>query len=75
LGERLAPVPVRTHESIGLDSENKEALLFALLAHETWHHRPGNHPALTGAQHPVVLGQITPGQNYAALISRTWCEE
>ena len=69
----LAPIPVRTHEEIGLDSDNKEALVFALLAHETWHGRPGMHPALTGAQHPVVLGQITPGNNYTALIQETWC--
>lgn len=72
LRDRLAPLLVRTHEDIGLDSDNKEALVFALLAHETWHARPGIHPALTGAQHPVVLGQITPGNNYAALIRQTW---
>ncbi len=73
LRERLGGLPVLTHEDIGLDSDNKEALVFALLAHETWHARPGSHPALTGASHPVVLGQITPGANYAALLRRTWC--
>jgi len=73
LRARFDPVPVRSHEDIGLDSDNKEALVFALLAHETWHHRPGVHPALTGAQHASVLGQITPGANYADLIRRTWC--
>jgi anhydro-N-acetylmuramic acid kinase len=73
LRRRLDPVPVRTHEDIGLDSDNKEALVFALLAHETWHARPGNHPALTGADHPVVMGQIVPGANYVDLIRRTWC--
>jgi anhydro-N-acetylmuramic acid kinase len=73
LRQRLDPVPVRTHEDIGLDSDNKEALVFALLAHETWHARPGNHPALTGADHPVVMGQIVPGANYVDLIRRTWC--
>lgn len=62
------------HEDIGLDSDNKEALVFALLAHETWHARPGNIPALTGAAQPVVLGQITPGRNYADLLRRAWCE-
>ena len=73
LHQRLAPTAVLTHEDIGLDSDNKEALVFALLAYETWHARPGNHPALTGADHPVILGQITPGANYADLIRRTWC--
>ncbi|MCA0455057.1 MAG: anhydro-N-acetylmuramic acid kinase [Chloroflexi bacterium] len=69
----LPAARVLTHEDIGLDSDNKEALVFALLAHETWHARPGNLPSLTGAKAPVVLGQITPGTNYATLIRRTWC--
>jgi anhydro-N-acetylmuramic acid kinase len=68
----LHPIPVLTHEDIGMDSDNKEALVFAVLAHETWHARPGTLPALTGADHPVVLGQITPGANYVDLIRRTW---
>lgn len=74
LREELAPAQVVTHEDIGIDSDTKEALAFALLAHETWHNRPGNHPALTGAKQPVVMGQITPGDNFAALIKQTWCE-
>ncbi len=69
----LPTAKVMTHEDVGLDSDNKEALVFALLAHETWHGRAGNLPSLTGAKYPVVLGQITPGHNYADLIKRTWC--
>ncbi len=69
----LPTAKVMTHEAIGLDSDNKEALVFALLAHETWHARPGNLPSLTGAKSPVVLGQITPGNNYTSLIKKTWC--
>lgn len=72
LREELAPVPVLAHEDIGLDSDLKEALAFALLAYETWHHRPGTLPALTGAKRGTVLGQITPGENYPDLIRRTW---
>jgi len=68
----LAPATVLKHEDVGLDSDNKEALVFALLAYETWHARPGIRPAFTGASHPVILGQITPGQNYTDLIRRTW---
>lgn len=68
----LQPAQVLTHEDVGLDSDNKEALVFAVLAYETWHNRPGNYPPLTGARHPVVLGQITPGANYADLIRQTW---
>ncbi len=69
----LPAARVMTHEDVGLDSDNKEALVFALLAYETWHARPGNLPSLTGAHYPVVLGQITPGHNYADLSRRTWC--
>ncbi|MBZ0319195.1 MAG: anhydro-N-acetylmuramic acid kinase [Anaerolineae bacterium] len=60
------------HEDIGLSSDFKEALVFAILAYETWHNRPGNMPALTGASHPAILGQITPGRKYATLVQRTW---
>ncbi|HEX3051627.1 MAG TPA: anhydro-N-acetylmuramic acid kinase [Aggregatilineaceae bacterium] len=74
LRQRLAPTTVLTHEDLGLNSDNKEALVFALLAYETWHARPGNLPALTGAKHPVVLGQITPGKNYVDLIRQTWVQ-
>lgn len=69
----LPAARVMTHEDVGLDTDNKEALVFALLAHETWHARPGNLPTLTGAKKPVVLGQITPGNNYVELMRRTWC--
>ncbi len=72
LSSLLQPIPVLTHEDIGMDSDNKEALVFAVLAHETWYARPSTLPALTGAHHPVVLGQITPGANYVALSRRTW---
>lgn len=68
----LNPAKVLTHEDIGMDSDNKEALVFAVLAYETWHGRPGTLPALTGGTHPVVLGQITPGANYLNLSHQTW---
>jgi anhydro-N-acetylmuramic acid kinase len=68
----LPGTEVLLHEDVGLDSDNKEALVFAILAYETWHARPGNLPSLTGADHPAVLGQITPGLNYVDLIRKTW---
>jgi anhydro-N-acetylmuramic acid kinase len=72
LRELVKPASLLTHEDIGLSSDFKEAMLFALLAHETWHARPGNLPTLTGARHPVVMGQITAGDNYTDLIKTTW---
>jgi anhydro-N-acetylmuramic acid kinase len=61
LGRLLAPVRVRPLSDLGVEPEAKEALAFALLAHLTLSGLPGNVPSATGATHPVVLGQITPG--------------
>lgn len=70
LRQLLAPATVLTHEDIGLDSDFKEALVFAVLAYETWHGRPASLPAMTGARHASILGQITPGPNHADLLRR-----
>ena len=72
LRQLLAPASVLTHEDIGMDSDFKEALVFAVLAYETWHARPATLPALTGARRASVLGSITPGENYGELLRATW---
>ncbi|MCY4145641.1 MAG: anhydro-N-acetylmuramic acid kinase [Chloroflexi bacterium] len=72
LRQLLQPAAILTHEDIGMDSDFKEALVFAVLAHETWHGRPATLPALTGAKRASLLGQITPGDNYADLLRRAW---
>ncbi|HSJ89613.1 MAG TPA: anhydro-N-acetylmuramic acid kinase, partial [Anaerolineales bacterium] len=59
LAERLWPARLTTSEEFGLSIEAKEAIAFAVLAYQTWHRRPGNIPAATGASHAVVLGSIT----------------
>ncbi|MBI4785572.1 MAG: N-acetylmuramic acid 6-phosphate etherase [Chloroflexi bacterium] len=64
LRDLVAPARVITSDDFGLPAEAKEAIAFALLAHETWHSRPGNVPAATGARHPVVLGNITPAYSH-----------
>ena len=71
LRQLLAPARVMTHEDIGMDSDFKEALAFAVLAYESWHGRPATLPALTGARRASILGSITPGANYARLLGPT----
>ncbi|HEY6337814.1 MAG TPA: anhydro-N-acetylmuramic acid kinase [Candidatus Sulfotelmatobacter sp.] len=52
-------VRLRSSEEFGLPSEAKEAVAFAVLAYETWHGRPSNIPAATGAKRTAVLGKIS----------------
>ena len=59
LAELLAPVPVRTHEDVGMNSDSKEAVAFAVLANETLLGKPSNLPSVTGASRPAVLGKVT----------------
>jgi anhydro-N-acetylmuramic acid kinase len=61
LAQRLEPLgcDLAPSEEFGLPVEAKEAAAFALLAWMTWHRRPGNVPAATGAGRAVVLGQVT----------------
>lgn len=56
----LPGVAIASSEDYGIDPDAKEAIAFAVLAHETWHRRPANLPSATGAHHPVLLGSITP---------------
>lgn len=72
LRQLLHPARILTHEDIGMDSDFKEALVFAVLAHETWHGRKATLPALTGAKRASLLGQITPGDNYTNLLRQAW---
>jgi anhydro-N-acetylmuramic acid kinase len=61
LGELLADLNIKlsTTDTLGLPSQSKEAIAFALLAWLTWHRFPGNIPTATGAVHPTVLGKVT----------------
>jgi anhydro-N-acetylmuramic acid kinase len=59
LAEKLGTSAVVTHEAVGIDSEAKEALAFAVLANETLLGKPANLPSVTGASKRVILGKIT----------------
>ncbi|KUN03286.1 anhydro-N-acetylmuramic acid kinase [Streptomyces yokosukanensis] len=63
LRERLAPVPVRVSDALGLPAAAKEAYAFAVLGFLTVHGLPGTDPRSTGARHPSVLGSLTPGRD------------
>lgn len=52
-------VKVRTSDDLGLPSQVKEAVAFALLAYQTWHRQPSNVPSATGAKRPAILGKIS----------------
>jgi anhydro-N-acetylmuramic acid kinase len=56
----LPGVAVSTSTDHGIDADAKEAVAFAVLAHETWRARPANLPSATGARRAVLLGDITP---------------
>ncbi len=60
LGELLPGVKLCTSADHGIDPDAKEAIAFAVLAHEFAHSRPGNLPLATGARRPVLLGRATP---------------
>jgi anhydro-N-acetylmuramic acid kinase len=67
LAELVSPSEVLTQDDLGNSNAAKEALAFAILAHETLNAQPSNVPSATGARRPVVLGQIVPG-----LFSTPW---
>jgi anhydro-N-acetylmuramic acid kinase len=55
----LPEMRVATSAEFGIDIDAKEAIAFAILAHETWRRRPSNLPSATGARSAVILGKIT----------------
>jgi len=65
----LNPIPVLTTDEMGLNSEFKEAIAFAVLGY--WHHLrlPGNLPQVTGANSRQILGHLHPvGSNLPTML-------
>lgn len=58
LQQQWPQTPVKPTDAAGVPSALKEAIAFAVLGF--WHHQgwPGNLTAVTGAQRPVVLGEM-----------------
>jgi len=59
LEDAFAPIPVRTVADDGIDPDAKEALCFAVLAHETVNGVPTNLPSVTGASDRALLGSLS----------------
>jgi anhydro-N-acetylmuramic acid kinase len=60
--ERLRAVlrpRITTSAEFGIDVDAKEAILFAVLAYQTYHRRAGNIPSATGARKPAILGKVS----------------
>lgn len=69
LAEEVAPSAVLRHEDVGLSSDAKEALAFAILGSETLRGVATSVPGATGAPAARVLGQIVPGDNFRQLMA------
>ncbi len=58
LAERLDGIPVQPTDVMGIDADAKEAIAFALMAHETLSGQPTNISGATGAERAVPLAKI-----------------
>jgi anhydro-N-acetylmuramic acid kinase len=58
LAAYLPGVAISTSSDHGVNADAKEAIAFAILAHETWRRRASNLPSATGARHAAILGNI-----------------
>src|SRR5712692_2066713 len=62
MGQMSAALPqiqIVPSSQLGVPEDAKEAFAFALLAYETFHHRPSNVPSATGARRPAILGKVS----------------
>lgn len=66
----ISPAVVSSHTSTGISADEKESVLFAMLAFFTLHGIPSSIPACTGAHEASVLGTVAPGPNWRVIMRR-----
>lgn len=59
LADALDGIEVRATDELGVDADAKEAVAFALMAHDSLAGLPTNIPGATGASRAVSLGKLT----------------
>jgi anhydro-N-acetylmuramic acid kinase len=59
LAAALPQIAIVCSPQLGVPEDAKEAFAFAILAYQTFHHRPSNVPSATGARRPAILGKIS----------------
>ena len=59
LTDYFEDIPIIPIDKLGIPSNAKEAISFAVLANETIMGNPGNLPSATGAKRQVILGKIS----------------
>ncbi len=69
LREYLPSVTISSIEELGIPTQAKEPMSFAVLAYEALVGRSSNVPRATGARDRVILGKIAPGKNWGNLIN------
>lgn len=71
LARALGRISLRHLDDLGMASNAKEAIAFAILACQTVQGLPGNVPSVTGASKRVILGSITPGRRLRIKVDST----
>ncbi|MGB3329467.1 MAG: anhydro-N-acetylmuramic acid kinase [Thermomicrobiales bacterium] len=70
LADALPGTTVRATDAVGIDGDAKEAMLFALLAHDALAGLPTNIPRATGASRAISLGKLTRMERHRESVDR-----